>query len=85
MPGYEVRLTREAVKDLAKLSPKLKQKAREILENRIAVDPFSGKRLVGDLKGYFSVRLTYQDRNVYSVDEGRRMVVVHRTRTHYGE
>jgi len=85
MPGYEIRLTREAVKDLAKLPPKLKEKLRDILENRIAVDPFSGKRLVGDLKGYYSVRLTYQDRIVYSVDEDRAVVFVHRTRTHYGE
>lgn len=85
MPDYEVRLTREAVKDLAKLSPKLKKKLRDILENRIAVVPFSGKRLVGDLECYYSVRLTYQDRIVYSVDEGRRLVIVHRTRTHYGE
>ena len=85
MDRYEVRLTREAVKDLGKLTPKLKQKLREILENRVAVDPFSGKRLVGDLEGYFSVRLTYQDRVVYSVDEERRVVFVHRTRTHYGE
>ena len=85
MPGYEVRLTREAVKDLAKLPPKLKEKLRDILENRIAVDPFSGKRLVGDLKGYYSVRLTYQDRIVYSVDEDRAVVFVHRTRTHCGK
>ena len=85
MPGYEVRLTREAVKDLGKIPPRLKQKLRDILENRIAVDPYSGKRLVGDLKGYYSVRLTYQHRIVYSVDEDRSLVVVHRTRTHYGE
>ena len=85
MAGYEVRLTREAVKDLGKHSPKLRRKAREILENRVALDPYSGKHLVGDLKGYFSVRLTFQDRIVYSVDEDRRLVFVHRTRTHYGE
>ena len=85
MPEYEVRLTREAVKDLEKLPPKLKQKLREILETRIAEEPYAGKRLVGDLKGYCSVRLSYQDRVVYSLDEQRKVVFVHRCRTHCGE
>jgi Txe/YoeB family toxin of Txe-Axe toxin-antitoxin module len=49
------------------------------------MDPFSGKKLVGDLDGFYSVRLTYKDRIVYSVDEKSHTVFVHRARTHYGE
>lgn len=85
MKRYEIHFTKEAVKDFKKLSPSLKQKLKQILCNRIAVDPFSGKRLVGDLQGFYSVRLTYQDRIVYSVDKTKRIVFVHRARTHYGD
>ena len=82
---YEIRLTKEALKDLNKLTPALKKKLREILENRIAVDPCSGKKLVGDLAGYRSVRLTFQDRIIYSVDEENAIIFIHRCRTHYGD
>ena len=75
MATYEVRLTREALKDVKKLSPHLRKKLREILENRVAQEPYTGKKLAGDLQGFYSVRLTYQDRIVY----------VHRARTHYGD
>lgn len=85
MSFYEVRLTKEAVKDLKKLTPRLKKKLREILENHIAIEPCSGKKLVGDLEGYYSVRLTYQDRILYTIDEDQKIIFVHRCRTHYGE
>ena len=85
MNRYEIRFTKEAVKDVKKLTPRLKKKLREILEESIAVDPFSGKKLIGDLKGFYSVRLTYQDRIVYSIDQKNRIVFVHRARTHYSE
>jgi len=82
---YEVRFTKEAVKDFHKLTPKLQEKLKEILQQSIAKDPHCGKRLVGDLAGFYSHRLTYKDRIVYSVDEHARVIFVHRTRTHYGE
>ena len=85
MKPYGIRFTKEAAKDIRKLPPRLRRKLREILLADIAVDPFSGKRLVGDLQGFYSVRLTYKDRIVYSIDEGSRTVFVHRARTHYGE
>ncbi len=85
MKPYEIQFTKEAVKDFKKLTPKLREKLKEILVNSIAPDPQSGKRLVGDLTGFFSVRLSFKDRIVYSIDEANRMVFVHRVRTHYGE
>jgi len=85
MNRYEIRFTKEAAKDVKKLTPRLKKKLREILENNIAIDPFSGKKLIGDLKGFYSVRLTYQDRIVYSIDQKNHIVFVHRPRTHYSE
>ena len=85
MTPCEIRFTKEAVKDFHKLTPRLREKLREILVNAIAPDPQCGKRLVGDLAGFFSVRLSFKDRIVYTLDEKKRIVFVHRVRTHYGD
>jgi len=85
MAPYEMRFTKEAVKDIRKLSPRLKKKLKDIVMNLISEEPYSGKKLVGDLKGFYSIRLTHRDRIVYSVDEENRTVFVHRARTHYGD
>ena len=82
---YEVRFTKEAEKDFHKLTPKLQQKLHEVLTESISRDPRCGKRLVGDLAGFFSYRLTFRDRIVYSVDDAAKIIFIHRTRTHYGE
>lgn len=84
MPKYQIRLTKEALKDLKKYPPRLKTKLKEILQNRIAFDPYSGKKLVGDLSGFYSGRLSYQDRIVYSIDDVETIVYIHRVKTHYG-
>ena len=85
MKPFTVQFTLEAAKDVKKLSPQLKRKLRKMLTTGIAAAPFSGKKLVGDLSGFYSVRLTYKDRIVYSVDSKTRTIYVHRARTHYGE
>lgn len=85
MKPFEIRFTKEAKKDIAKLPPKLRAKLLEILQNSISVDPGSGKKLVGDLEGYYSVRLTFQDRIVYSINAEKQSVTIHRARTHYGD
>jgi Txe/YoeB family toxin of Txe-Axe toxin-antitoxin module len=82
---YKVEFTKQAQKDISKLPPKLKSKLASILRNKISVAPESGKALVGDLKGYFSVRLSFQDRIVYRIENDRCVVVVIRARTHYGD
>jgi mRNA interferase RelE/StbE len=85
MPEYQIRLTKEALRDLKKHPPRLKTKLKEILQNRVAIDPYSGKKLVGDLSGFYSVRLSYQDRIVYSIDDTEAIVYIHRVKTHYGD
>lgn len=82
---YALRFSRQAAKDIRKLTPKLKKKLVDILRNHIAVDPYSGQALVGDLKGYYSVRLSHQDRIVYSIEDDRLIVYVVRAKTHYGD
>lgn len=85
-PGdYEIRITRRAEKDIKKLPPKLQNKLYDILTGVIAEDPFSGKKLIGDLAGSYSHRLTYKDRVVYSVDPKKRIVYIERAATHYGD
>ena len=44
---YEIRFTNEALKDVRKLSHRLTTKLKEIIENKIAVEPYTGKKLVG--------------------------------------
>ena len=85
MELYEIGFTKEAVKDIRKLSPQLNSKLEDILKNLIAEEPHSGKKLVGQLKGFYSIRLSYQDRIVYSIDEENRTIYIHRAKTHYGE
>ena len=82
---YEVRFTKEAKKDIAKLTPKLKQKLKKIIKDTIIINPYSSKKLVGDLAGFFSLRLSYKDRIIYTIDEIQKLIYIHRTKTHYGE
>jgi mRNA-degrading endonuclease RelE of RelBE toxin-antitoxin system len=82
---YAIRFTREAAKDVDRLPPRLKEKLKVIVQKQVAQNPRCGKRLVGDLAGFFSLRLSYKDRLVYSVDDESRTVFVHRARTHYGD
>lgn len=81
---YEIRITRQASKDVATLTPKLRSKLRDILVRVIAQDPYEGKKLLGDLSGSYSYRLTYKDRIVYSVNERTKTIYIERARTHYG-
>ncbi|MDP2168059.1 MAG: type II toxin-antitoxin system YoeB family toxin [Thermodesulfovibrionales bacterium] len=82
---YDVRFSKVAFKDVGNLSPRLKKKLRELIEGRLAHNPYAGKKLMGDLAGFFSLRLSFKDRVVYSVDEKRRIIFIHRAKTHYGE
>jgi mRNA interferase RelE/StbE len=80
-----VRFTSQAKKDVDRLTPKLKDKLREILLEVLTVDLYEGKRLLGDLRGSYSYRLSYKDRIVYSLDEKRRIIYIERAKTHYGD
>lgn len=83
--GYGIKVTRRAEKDIKTLTPKLKQKLYQILTEVIGKNPYEGKKLIGDLQGNFSYRLTFQDRIVYNIDEGNKTIYILRARTHYGD
>ena len=53
------------------------------MRNRIAVESYSGKTLVGDLKGDYSARLPLKYRIVYSIHDGELLMLVIRARTHH--
>jgi mRNA-degrading endonuclease RelE of RelBE toxin-antitoxin system len=85
MPTYEIRITKTAFKDINQLSAKLKVKLKDILVNVVAENPYEGKKLLGDLEGNYSIRLTHKDRIVYSINEEQKIVYIKRTKTHYGD
>lgn len=82
---FEIRITRRARKDVDSLTPRLRNKLKDILQNLIALDPFIGKKLLGELSGSYSYRLSFKDRIIYSIDEAKRVVYIERARTHYGD
>ena len=82
---YQIAFTRQVQKDIAKLTPKLKTKLKDILRNKIAIVPQAGKPLLGDLTVYYSVRLSFQDRIVYRIEQERCVVLIVRAKSHYGE
>ena len=81
----DVRFTSQAKKDVDRLSPKLKDKPRDILLEVLTENPYEGERPLGDLRGSYSSRLSYKDRIVYSLDEKRRIIYIERARTHSGD
>ena len=89
---YRIEITKTALKDIKKLTPQIKSKLKDIMENVVARTPYKGKKLVarmgkllGDLEGNFSMRLNFKDRIVYSVDEEKKIVYLKRAKTHYGD
>ncbi len=87
MVKWQVVYARHALKDAKKLAAAgLKDKAQELLDV-LAHDPFQNpppfEKLVGDLEGAYSRRITIQHRLVYQVFKKERIVRVLRMWTHY--
>ena len=85
MERYEIRITKQVLKDIGELSPKMKEKLKDILTEVLSLTPHEGKKLLGDLEGNYSLRLNIKDRIVYSIDEDHKTVYVKRAKTHYGD
>ena len=82
---YHIEFTHQSLKDLKKITPKLREKVKSLCENILQETPYEGKKLMRELEGSFSLRISYKDRLVYSVDDKKKIVYVERCRTHYGE
>jgi len=84
---WAVVFAKHAVKDAKKLAAAgLKDKAQALIEV-LANDPFQNpppfEKLVGDLEGAYSRRISIQHRLVYEVFKKERTVRVLRMWTHY--
>jgi Txe/YoeB family toxin of toxin-antitoxin system len=85
--AWRVVFTKQAQKDARKLNAAgLRPKAERLL-TVLAANPFgrppSFEKLMGDLAGAFSRRITIQHRLVYQVLEKERVVKILRMWTHY--
>lgn len=83
---WEVVFAKHALKDGKKVAAAgLKGRAQELLD--LAKDPFHNpppyEKLVGDLQGAYSRRISIQHRLVYEVFKSERIVRVLRMWTHY--
>ena len=87
MVSWALYYTRQAQKDAKKLaSSGLRAKAQallEILEKDPWQNPPPFEKLVGDLSGAYSRRITIQHRLVYQVLEAEKAVKILRLWTHY--
>jgi toxin YoeB len=84
---WELVFTKQAQKDAQKLAAAgLKDKAIKLL-NIIRENPFHTppryEKLVGDLAGAYSRRLTIQHRLIYQVLESEKIIKIIRMWTHY--
>ena len=84
---WRIVFSKQAAKDAKKLSTSgLKAKTQSLIEV-LKEDPFATppryERLVGDLAGMYSRRISIQRRIVYEVFEEQRTVRVLRMWTHY--
>ena len=85
--SWRLLYTKQAQKDAGRLAAAgLRPKAQELLD-LLADDPFRlpppFEKLVGDLRGAYSRRITIQHRLVYQVIEDEHAVKVLRMWTHY--
>lgn len=82
---YKIFFTKQALKDVKLLSPKLKEKLKDILIEVISKNPYIGKKLLGELEGNYSYRLNIKDRIIYSINNKDKIIYIKRTKTHYND
>jgi len=84
--SFEVRLTKQAMKDLEKLKAAgLSTKAKQlylILEKNPFQNPPPYEKLLGTQKGFYSRRINIQHRMIYAVEPGNKVRIL-RMWTHY--
>ena len=84
---WQVILSRQAIKDAKKIAQAgLKPQAGKLLElltENPYITPPPYEKLVGNLQGFYSRRITLQHRLVYRVVETEKVVHILRIWTHY--
>lgn len=87
MVKWEIQFAKQAVKDARKISSAgLKDKTSDLLEI-LKTDPYRNpppfEKLVGDLHGAYSRRISLQHRLVYEIFPEQKIVRILRMWTHY--
>ena len=85
MDSYQIVFSKSGLKDVVLLTAEQKAKLQQILQEVIAINPYIGKSLKGNLEGLYSYRLNRKDRIVYEIQEMDKTVLIIRARTHYGD
>lgn len=84
---YKVYITKEAAKDLPKLTEAGLQKKTKALIELLKINPFQTppcyEKLIGDLKGLYSRRINIKHRLVYMIDEENKIVKIVSAWSHY--
>ena len=75
--------TKQAQKDAKKLADAGLKNKTQVLLDVLKQNPPPYEKLVGDLSGAYSRRITIQHRLVYQAIEGDRLVKIIRMWTHY--
>jgi len=87
MVNYIVKFSKQAEKDKKLLKQAGLEKTTKDMLDIIKTDPFQNppnfEKLKGNLKGFFSRRISLRHRLVYKVDENVNEVIVLRMWTHY--
>jgi toxin YoeB len=85
MTANNILFSKQSLKDIEELLPQQKNKLKEILNDKLATNPYLGKALQGELNGLRYYRLNLKDRIVYEIYEDDKAILIIRARTHYGE
>lgn len=87
MNTYKIKLSKTALKDKKLLEQtNLIQNVEKILDLLIENPYFyppSYEKLIGRLNGYYSRRINSQHRLVYTIDDIKKEIHIHRMWTHY--
>ncbi len=75
MSPYKLKYTPEALQGIAKLPQNLKEIAEHVLLN-LAENPASGKRLMGEMKGICSIRVTRRYRMLYLIKHAEKEIII---------
>ena len=82
---FEVRLSKQAVKDLEKLKQAGLSKKAKLIVDSLKEKPFDPpyEKLVGNLKGFYSRRINIQHRLVYKIEEDKKQILIVSMWSHY--
>jgi len=65
---YKIKINKKILKDIEKIDKKYRKKIIETIENKIALKPYEGKKLAGNLSPFYRWRVG-DYRIIYTIEE----------------